>query len=78
MRDAILLGAGRWMVPIPAVLWRGLLRATWLAYLMTDSIPLAVILQAAGLKSARIRAVPYFMWDNRGDGGEMRVWIRRG
>lgn len=29
------------------------LRATWLADLMTDSIPLALILQAAGLKSAR-------------------------
>lgn len=29
------------------------LRATWLADLMTDSIPLAVILKAAGLKSAR-------------------------
>ena len=29
------------------------LRATWLADLMTDAIPLAVILQAAGLKSAR-------------------------
>lgn len=29
------------------------LRATWLADLMTDPIPLAVILQAAGLKSAR-------------------------
>jgi hypothetical protein len=29
------------------------LRATWLADLMTDSIPLAVILQAAGLRSAR-------------------------
>lgn len=29
------------------------LRATWLADLMTDFIPLAVILQAAGLKSAR-------------------------
>ncbi|MDT0165739.1 hypothetical protein Q9R32_09240 [Actinotalea sp. AC32] len=29
------------------------MRATWLADLMTDSIPLAVILQAAGLKSAR-------------------------
>lgn len=32
------------------------LRATWLADLMTDSIPLAVILQAAGLKSARTLA----------------------
>jgi hypothetical protein len=29
------------------------LRATWLADLMTDSVPLALILQAAGLKSAR-------------------------
>ncbi|KRF19381.1 hypothetical protein ASG90_20410 [Nocardioides sp. Soil797] len=29
------------------------LRATWLADLMTESVPLAVILQAAGLKSAR-------------------------
>lgn len=29
------------------------MRATWLADLMTDTIPLAVILQAAGLKSAR-------------------------
>ena len=29
------------------------LRATWLADLMTDPIPLALILQAAGLKSAR-------------------------
>jgi hypothetical protein len=29
------------------------LRATWLADLMTDPIPIAVILQAAGLKSAR-------------------------
>lgn len=29
------------------------LRATWLADLMTDAIPLAVILKAAGLKSAR-------------------------
>jgi hypothetical protein len=29
------------------------LRATWLADLMTDAVPLAVILQAAGLKSAR-------------------------
>ena len=29
------------------------LRATWLADLMTDSIPIALILQAAGLKSAR-------------------------
>ena len=29
------------------------------------------------LKAARIRAIPYFMWDNRGDGGEMRIWIRR-
>lgn len=29
------------------------LRATWLADLMTDSIPLAAILKAAGLKSAR-------------------------
>lgn len=29
------------------------MRATWLADLMTDSIPIAVILQAAGLKSAR-------------------------
>ena len=29
------------------------LRATWLADLMTDQVPLAVILQAAGLKSAR-------------------------
>jgi hypothetical protein len=29
------------------------LRATWLADLMTDSVPLAVILRAAGLKSAR-------------------------
>ncbi|RKX28254.1 MAG: glycoside hydrolase family 127 protein, partial [Verrucomicrobia bacterium] len=25
------------------------------------------------LRKAKIRAVPYFMWDNRGDGGEMRV-----
>lgn len=32
------------------------LRATWLADLMTDSIPLAVILQAAGLKSPRTLA----------------------
>lgn len=32
------------------------LRATWLADLMTDTIPLAVILQAAGLKSARTLA----------------------
>ncbi|SEB48548.1 hypothetical protein SAMN04489844_0252 [Nocardioides exalbidus] len=32
------------------------LRATWIADLMTDSIPLAVILQAAGLKSARTLA----------------------
>ena len=30
------------------------------------------------LVKARFRAIPYFMWDNRGDGGEMRVWIRRG
>ncbi|MET3963070.1 hypothetical protein ABIE44_003004 [Marmoricola sp. OAE513] len=29
------------------------LRATWLADLMTDTVPLALILQAAGLKSAR-------------------------
>ncbi|MDM8083789.1 hypothetical protein QUV83_03290 [Cellulomonas cellasea] len=29
------------------------MRATWLADLMTDTVPLAVILQAAGLKSAR-------------------------
>jgi hypothetical protein len=29
------------------------MRTTWLADLMTDPIPLAVILQAAGLKSAR-------------------------
>jgi hypothetical protein len=29
------------------------LRSTWLADLMTDQVPLAVILQAAGLKSAR-------------------------
>ncbi|RKX35037.1 MAG: glycoside hydrolase family 127 protein [Verrucomicrobia bacterium] len=28
-------------------------------------------------RKARLRAIPYFMWDNRGDGGEMRVWIRR-
>jgi DUF1680 family protein len=32
----------------------------------------------SGFRKARIRAVPYFLWDNRGDGGEMRVWIRRG
>lgn len=32
------------------------LRATWLADLMTDAIPLAVILQAAGLRSARTLA----------------------
>jgi len=31
----------------------GRMRATWLADLMTDPIPIAVILQAAGLKSAR-------------------------
>ena len=28
-------------------------------------------------REVKIRAIPYFLWDNRGDGGEMRVWIRR-
>jgi DUF1680 family protein len=30
------------------------------------------------LRPVNLKAVPYFMWDNRGDGGEMCVWIRRG
>ena len=27
MRDAILLGLGRWMIPIPAMVWRRVMRA---------------------------------------------------
>ncbi len=43
------------------------MRATWLADLMTDSIPVAVILKAAGLKSARtlVDVLPHLgpWWD---------------
>ncbi len=29
------------------------------------------------LRAVRIRAVPYFLWNNRGE-GEMRIWLREG